>query len=453
MNLLLGGATVVRSLDPPIVERADLHVRDGRIASVGPALAIDAPTLDCRGCLVIPGNVNAHAHAYSALARGMPYRLAPPTTFLEILQRVWWRLDRALDGPMIRASALVAGREALLAGTTTLVDHHASPNAIEGSLGAIADAFGELGLRSVLAYEVTDRDGPERSAAGLEENARFLRRSAEGSYPLARGMVGAHASFTLGDETLAACAALAGRTGSGMHIHVAEDAVDEADAVARTGHRVVQRLSAAGALDELALLAHGVHLDPAEAELVRSTRATVGHNPRSNMNNGVGRTPLGWLGDRVALGTDGIGGDLFEESRTAFLRRREEELGTGPDWALARLAVGARFAGTAFAEPLLGRLEPGAPADLVVLDYAAPTPLDAATLASHWIFGLASSAVRDVMVGGELVVRDRRLTRVEETELIAGANEQAARLWAHLEEIGTHPFSPSRLLATTIGAS
>lgn len=452
MNLLLTGATVVRALDPPIVERADLHVRDGRIAAAGPALAVDAPTLDCNGCLLIPGNVNAHAHAYSALARGMPYSLAPPATFLEILQRVWWRLDRALDGPMIRASALVAGREALLAGTTTLVDHHASPNSIDGSLHVIAEAFGELGLRSVLAYEVTDRDGPERSAAGLEENARFLRRCAEGSYPLARGMVGAHASFTLGDETLAACAALAGRTGSGMHIHVAEDAVDEADAVARTGGRVVQRLAAAGALDELALLAHGVHLDPGEAELVRFARAAVAHNPRSNMNNGVGRTPLGWLGDRVALGTDGIGGDLFEESRTAFLRRREEELGTGPDWALARLAVGATLPGRAFADPLLGRLEPGAPADLVVLDYSAPTPLDAATLAGHWIFGLASSSVRDVIVDGELVVRDRRLTRVDDSELIAVANEQTARLWARLEEIGTHPFTPSRLLATTIGA-
>ena len=452
MNLLLAGATVVRSLDPPLVEQADLHVRDGRIAALGPALAVDAPTLDCSGCLVIPGNVNAHAHAYAALARGMPYHLAPPTTFLEILQRVWWRLDRALDGPMIRASALVAGREALLAGTTTLVDHHASPNAIDGSLHVIAEAFGELGLRSVLAYEVTDRDGPERTAAGLEENARFLRRSTERWYPMARGMVGAHASFTMSDETLAACAALAGREGTGMHIHVAEDAVDEADAVARTGGRVVQRLAAAGALDGLAVLAHGVHLDPAEAELVRSAKATIAHNPRSNMNNGVGRTPLGWLGDRVALGTDGIGGDLFEESRTAFLRRREEELAIGPDWALARLAVGSDVAGRAFAEPLLGRLEPGAPADLVVLDYAAPTPIDAERLAAHWIFGMASSDVRDVMVGGELVVRARRLTCLDEAELIGGAKEQATRLWARLEEIGTHPFSPSRLLATPMGA-
>jgi putative selenium metabolism protein SsnA len=451
MNMLLTGASVVTALDPPAVERVDLHVVGERIAAIGPALAVDAPALDCSGCIVVPGNVNAHTHAYSALARGMPYRLEPPTNFLEILQRVWWRLDRALDEATIRASALVAGREALLAGTTTLVDHHASPNAIDGSLHVIAEAFAELGLRSVLAYEVTDRDGLERAAAGIEENRRFLRRSAEGWYPLARGMVGAHASFTLSDETLAACAELTGETGAGLHVHVAEDAVDEVDAVARSRQRVVRRLADAGALDDRSLLAHAVHLDPAEAELVRSLGATVAHNPRSNMNNGVGRTPLGWLGERVALGTDGIGADMFEESRAAFLRRREEVLGTGPDWPLRRLRVGSGLVARTFGEPLLGRIRVGAPADLAVLDHAAPTPVDGSTLAAHWIFGLASAAVRDVMVGGVLVVRDRRLTRVDESELIAEARIQTERLWGRLDRIDVHPFAPARLLATPIG--
>lgn len=451
MNLLIRGATVVRAIHPPAVESADVHVAGGRVAAIGRNLAVDAPVLDAAGGVVMPGNVNAHAHAYSALARGMPYHLAPPTSFVEILQRIWWRLDRALDAPMIRASALVAGREALLAGTTTLVDHHASPNAIDGSLDLLAEAFEELGLRSVLAYEVTDRDGPERSAAGLQENRRFLRRTAEHRHPLARGMVGAHASFTLSDETLSACASLAGETGTGLHVHVAEDAADEADAVARTGRRVVQRLADARALDDRSLLAHAVHVDPSEAELVHASGATVAHNPRSNMNNGVGRTPLDWLGPRVALGTDGIGGDLFEESRVAFLRRREEDLATGADWPLARLAVGSRLIGRIFGEPLLGRIEPGAPADLVVLDYAAPTLLDATTLAGHWIFGLGAAAVRDVIVAGEVVVRDRRLTRFDEREVVALAAVQSSRLWERLEEIGPHPFSPARLLATSIG--
>lgn len=453
MSLLIRGATVVRALHPAVVETADIHVAGDRIAAIGAGLAVDAPVLDAGGCTVMPGNVNAHAHVYAALSRGMPYHLAPPTTFVEILHRIWWRLDRALDAPMIRASALVAAREALLAGTTTLVDHHASPNAIDGSLDVLAETFEAVGLRSVLAYEVTDRDGRDRAADGLEENRRFLRRCATNRYPLARGMVGAHASFTLSDETLAACASLAGETGTGLHIHVAEDAADEADAVARTGRRVVQRLADARALDDRSLLAHGVHLDPGEAELIRETGATVAHNPRSNMNNGVGRTPLDWLGERVALGTDGIGADMFAESAVAYLRRREEDPVTDVSWPLARLAVGSRLAGRIFDEPLLGRLEAGAPADLVVLDYAAPTLLDATTFGGHWIYGLSSAAVRDVMVGGDLVVRDRRLTRVDTAALDAEARREAHRLWSRLEEIEPHPFAPSRLLATAFGGT
>jgi len=453
MSLVLTGGTVVTSLDPVRVARADVHVEADRCTAVGRQPAPNAPTLDCTGCLVIPGNVNAHMHAYSALARGMPYGLAPPTSFLEILQRVWWRLDRALDGGTIRTSALVAAREALLAGTTTLIDHHASPNAIEGSLDILAEAFGEVGIRSVLAYEVTDRDGAERAQAGLEETRRFHRRVLGSAHPLARSMVGAHASFTLGDETLDACAALVAETGSGLHVHVAEDAVDEADAVARTGGRVVQRLATARALDARSIVAHAVHLDPSEADLLSGLGVTVAHTPRSNMNNGVGRTPLDWLGGTVALGTDGIGSDLFEEGRVGFVRRREESLATGPDWALARLAAGASAAGRAFDEPLLGRIEPGAPADLVILDYAAPTPLDADTLPGHWIFGLTSASVRDVVVAGELVVRKRRLTRVDEAELAADAQSATRRLWQRLEEMDAHPFAPARLLATPMGAS
>lgn len=429
MNLLLRGATVVTSLAPPAVERLDVLVEGERVTGLGPVLTASAPTLDAGGCLVIPGNVNAHMHAYSALARGMPYRLQPPRSFLEILQRVWWRLDRALDEQSIRASALVAAREALLAGTTTLVDHHASPNAIGGSLDLIAQAFEEVGIRAVLAYEVSDRDGRDHAAAGVLENERFLRHVSGGAYPLARGLVGAHASFTLSDETLADCAALAADMHTGLHIHLSEDAIDRGAA---------GRLAAAGALDQRTLVAHAVHVTQAEAELLGGHHVTIAHSPRSNMNNGVGRAPLGWLGERVALGTDGIGSDMFEEGRAGFLRRREENLDTTAEWALERLATGAAFVGAAFAEPLLGRIAVGGPADLVVLDYSAPTPLEAGTLGGHWIFGISAARVRDVIVGGELVVRNRRLTRVDEAALSAGAAAQTKRLWARLDDMEAH---------------
>lgn len=445
---LLTGGLVLRSLDPPSVEPADLLLRGGRIVSLADSAGGSPEArLDCSGCLLVPGNVNAHTHAYAALSRGMPHRLRAPRSFLEILQLVWWRLDRALDPTAIRASALVAAREALLAGTTTLVDHHASPNAIDGSLDIIAEAFEEAGLRSVLCYETSDRDGPHRAREGVRENERFLRRLSDGRWPLARGMVGAHASFTLSQETLASLVDVARASGAWLHIHAAEDAIDQADAIARFGRRVVARLGDTGALHG-SLLAHAVHIDPSEAARLRAEGATVAHNPRSNMNNGVGRTPLRWLGGALALGTDGIGADMFEEGRAALFRLREEDLDAGPDLPMTLLAGGAAVAARSFGEPGLGRLEVGSPADLVVLDYRSPTPEVDGTLAGHWAFGIGASHVRDVLVGGELVVRDRQLTRLDQREVDLEARRAAAGLWDRLDEIGPHPFSPTRLLAT-----
>ncbi len=440
--MILAGATVVTSLDPVRVVAGDVRVEAGRIVSVGGSALGAGARRDCSGCLVVPGNVCAHTHLYSALARGMPFELDPPENFVEILQRVWWRLDRALDEDAVRASALVGGLEALLCGTTTLVDHHASPNAIDGSLDVVGDALGELGVRSVLCYETSDRDGLDLAAAGLAENRRFLERVQRGGLPLARGMVGAHASFTLSDETLAGCVEAAGEFAVGLHVHAAEDGADERDAVARCGLRVAGRLARAGALDERTLLAHGVHLDDGEIALARAANVSFVHNARSNMNNSIGRARIGALGERVALGSDGIGSDMFEESHAAFFRLKEDDLGAGAGWPLAPLAEGARLAGRAFGEPLLGTLEPGAPADLAVLDYAAPAPLSAGSFAGHWIFGLSARTVRDVMVAGEWVVVDRRLTRLDQQELAAGALDQAERLWLRLDEIEPHRFEP-----------
>jgi putative selenium metabolism protein SsnA len=435
--MILAGATVVASLDPLQVDTVDVHVREGRVAAAG-----GGDRRDCTGCLVIPGNVCAHTHLYSALARGMPYALEPPEDFVQILQRVWWRLDRALDEQGVRASALVGGMEALLSGTTTLVDHHASPNAIDGSLDVIADALASLGVRSILCYETSDRDGPERARAGLAENERFAARVQRERPELVRGMIGAHASFTLSDETLAACVDAARTHAVGLHVHAAEDAADEQDAVAQYDLRVVERLAGAGALDERTLLAHGVHLDEDELALVRAANASLAHNARSNMNNSIGRARVGDLGARVVLGTDGIGADMFEESRTAYFRLREDDPGVGADWPLLRLAAGARLAARAFGEQQLGRVEPGAPADLVVLDYAAPAPVRQSSFPGHWVFGLSSRTVRDVMVAGEWVVLDRRLTRVDQHELAAAARVETERLWKRLDGIGPHPFAP-----------
>jgi putative selenium metabolism protein SsnA len=441
-HLALCGGTVVTSLDPVRLAAADVVIAGDRIASVGTVSASTGPAgvarRDCSGMLVLPGNVCAHHHLYSALSRGMPYHLEPPRDFLQILQRVWWRLDRALDERSVRLSALAGGLDALRAGTTTVIDHHSSPNFIDGSLDVIADALAELGLRSVLCYEVTDRDGMARAAAGVAENRRFLASPRR----LARGMMGAHASFTLCDDTLEACAEAALAVGAGVHIHVAEDGADQRDAEAAHGMSVVERLDRAGLLGPEALLAHCVRVNGREIAKITSSGAAVVHNARSNMNNRVGYSPLVHGEARVALGTDGIGGDMITESQVAFFRAVEAGAAADPGWPLRRLAEGARIAGRRFGEPAHGTIAPGSPADLTVLGYLPPAPLTAENLPGHWVYGVSAGQVRDVIVAGQLVVADQCSTRVDEAEIAQQAAREAKLLWARLEELPPHPFTP-----------
>lgn len=425
MNWILEGGLLV-DLAGGRVEPGSLGVAGDRIMRAVEA----AERVDVEGCVVMPGNVCAHHHLYSALARGMPGPADPPRTFVEILQRVWWRLDRALDAQTIRLSALLGAVEASRAGTTTIVDHHASPEAIGGSLDLVADGISEAGLRGVVCYEVTDRHGTTRGRDGIAENVRFLRTNRR---PLIRGMMGAHASFTIGPQTLGALVAEARIHQAPIHIHLAEDAADETDALERYKMRTAQRLESSGALAEGDLVAHGVHLDEREQGLVRDAGAWLAHNPRSNMNNGVGYAPVLRMGPRVALGTDGIDGDMFTEARACYLKAREASWQVGPNFAAERLTAGARLAARMFNEPLLGTLADGAPADLIVLEYRTPTPLSGGNVAGHLIFGLTAAAVRDVMVAGRWVVRGRRHQLVDEEELAARCREAAPQLWERME--------------------
>ncbi len=436
MNVVLAGGILA---DPRrgTLGPGDLAVASGRISQVALAPGDEATTrepgehVDVSGCLVMPGNACAHHHLYSSLARGMPGPADPPRTFPEILERVWWRLDRALDLETVKLSALLGAVEAARAGTTSIVDHHASPEAIDSSLDAVADGLDEAGMRGVVCYEVSDRHGEERGRAGVRENARFL---AENRRALVRGMVGAHASFTIGPATMESTVAAARDTGTPLHIHLAEDLSDVRDSQERYGLRTAHRLAREGALAEGDLVAHGVHLDDSERELLRASGAWVAHNPRSNMNNGVGYAPVQDMGERVALGTDGIDGDMFAETRACYLKAREASWKTGPAFATERLATGADVVGSLFGEPALGTLEVGAPADLVVLEYSSPTPLDSANLAGHFVFGLTAAAVRDVMVAGRWVVRDRKHLLIDEDELAARCRARAPVLWERMND-------------------
>jgi cytosine/adenosine deaminase-related metal-dependent hydrolase len=337
---------------------------------------------------VTPGMVCGHHHLYSALARGMPAPPQQPTDFTSILEQVWWRLDVALDLEMIRWSAMLGAVEALMSGTTAIVDHHESPNAIEGSLSVIAEACAEVGVRVVCAYGVTDRHGPDGARRGLAENERFLR---EGG----RGMVGVHAAFTCTDDTLHAAAGLAADLGVGLHVHVAEGPVD-ADA----GQRL------AGLATDDWLLVHCVHLQEA-------LPGTVAHNPRSNMNNQVGYAKPTRFANPVVLGTDGIGADMFEEARLAYVALRADDVTASPDTVWSWLDEGYRFV-------------PEARDDQVTWSY------DHADSAWHVAFTPGMRALRVERANGEVLLDDGRPTRVDLDEVRARAAEQAARLHARL---------------------
>jgi cytosine/adenosine deaminase-related metal-dependent hydrolase len=335
------------------------------------------------------GLVCAHHHLYSTLARGMPAPAEAPTCFPEILDRVWWRLDAALDLELVRWSALLGAVEALEAGTTAIVDHHASPSAIDGSLDVIAAACAEVGVRVVCCYEVTDRHGPAGAKAGLAENERFLRAGG-------RGMVGAHACLTLGDDTLAAVAGLAADVGVGVHVHVGEDATDAGAADRLRPH----------ATDDW-LLAHCVHVEP-------PLRGTIAHNPRSNMNNGVGYArPARWAaaGNRVVLGTDGIGAAMLDEVGLAYVAQRAGDVTATPLDAWSWLQAGAGLVPEVLADEVTWSADRADPW------YLAFTP------------GVRAERV---VVDGEVVVEGGRCTRVDSEQIRARAWEEAQRLWSRL---------------------
>jgi putative selenium metabolism protein SsnA len=427
---VLKGATLIE-LEPALVEKADLRIEGGLITARGadvPALEGDE-VIDVAGKVVMPGMVCAHHHLYSTLARGMPPVTPPPESFLDVLQRVWWRLDQSLDLDAVEVAATLGSLDALGSGTTTVFDHHSSPRCIQTSLIRVARGVNEVGLRAVLCYEVTDRHGPQVRAEALEETVGFLHK-ARGRF---RGLLGAHASFTLTDEALDALAEAMKATQAGIHIHLSEDPIDERHSVEQFGGTPVARLSARGLLGPQAVLAHLVHLSWPELSQVLSTGAWLVHNPTSNMNNQVGYAPAGKFGARATLGTDGIGADVFAEAQRAYFRSREAGQ---PIDVLKWLANGHRLASQMFGQHI-GPLREGACADLLILDYRPITPLGTENLAGHFMFGLAARHVESVMVDGVWRMWARRPLSVAPDALTERARDAALAVWARMAELGS----------------
>jgi len=426
-----------------IFEGHAIKIEADRIAEIGPQDQLiaenpDLDQIDAQGQYVMPGNICAHTHFYGAFARGMAIPGPAPKDFPEILEKLWWPLDKSLNMGDVRASADVMLVDAIKHGTTTLIDHHASPNAIDGSLDEIADAVDKSGLRSVLCYEVTDRDGKEKAQAGIQENVRFMRRLDSGDATANRvaGTFGLHASLTLSEETLEICRS-AVPDGEGFHIHVAEHEVDEYDSLEKSGMRVVDRLSKYEILGSKTIVAHVVHIDIKEAELLADTGTWVTHQPRSNMNNGVGVAPIEHLlraGIKVGIGTDGFSHTMWDEWKTAYLLHkvwhRDPRRFSGMDAVQLGVYNNAALANKFFPQASLGRLEPGAFADIIFVDYHPHTPLTTGNLPWQIIFGFNESMVTSTIVAGELLMRDRKLLTIDEEAVTSNARQRAPEVWA-----------------------
>lgn len=421
-ELVLTGGTLVE-LHPPRIGQADVVLRGAVIAQVGGVAPEHLPRVDVSGCLVTPAFTVAHTHLSMALACGLPQPTSAPRTLAEHLQWVWWPLHRALDDDLVHTTALVGAAMAAKAGATCVVDLHSSPRAIDGSLDRIEAALDEVGIRGVLAYETTDREGRGRRDAAIKENRRFLKKVRSGRTQH-RALVGAHAPMSLDDDTLDALRGLADEFAVGLHLHVAEDAADALDAQRNRRAYLEQRLDRLGVARARSVVAQANELGFESISSLRAAGAFVATNPRSNMRQGL--RVFGGAGDHVALGTDGLDGDVLAEARAYALRRAE-----GGD--LAR-DVGARVVtGQVLTTQIFGESPPrivaGARADLTILDYDPVTPMSPSNLIDHLALGWSAANVRHTLAGGRFVLRDRILTNVDERALFASARTAASRLW------------------------
>jgi len=449
-TLLIHNAAVCTFGDAnQVIEEGAALIENGQIAAVGRAADLlrtypTAPREDAGGKLLMPGNICAHTHFYGAFARGLYIPGPAPKDFPEILRRLWWTLDRALDDDGVLSSAQVCLVDAIRNGTTTLFDHHASPAHIEGSLDIIAGAVDAAGLRAVLCYEVTDRNGPEGAAAGIAENVRFIKaqRARSQDHGLLSGLFGLHASLSLSDETLAQCVAEAEALGDGgFHIHAAEGPADQEDSLARYGLRTIDRLRARGILTPRSIVAHVTAIDGWEMAALRKSRTWVTHQPRSNMNNAVGvaDVPAMLRGAMpVLLGNDGFSNDMFMEMKTAYLLhkvwRNDPRALPGNQVIDMAYRHNARLAAQHFPLPL-GEISVGAAADLILLDYCPTTPMTADNLPWHILFGVSGSHVTHTMVAGRWLMKERALLTLDEAAIAAHSREVAAATWQRFWEL------------------
>lgn len=415
------------------IENGSIYVEDERIVAVGkiaPGVSADRE-FDAGGNVVMPGLINTHHHLYSTFARGFTPPGSPATDFEEILGKLWWKLDKALDAEDVYYSALLALMDAARKGCTTIIDHHASPSCSEGSLDHLEQAFRDVGLSGCLCYEVSDRNA---EGEGIEENLRYIRQCRETGDGQMTALFGMHAQMTLGAKTLDRCAEAGLSVDAGFHVHVAEDLCDVRAARETYGKPIMDRFVDAGITGPQSIFVHGVHLGAEAVEQLSATDTMLVNCPESNMNNAVGTAPvLDMLehGVTVGLGTDGMSSDMISQARAMYLQQRAQHNDPAIGFVEAAESLLLRnreIANRIFADAR-GALEPGQLADIVIFDYLPFTPLTADTLYGHLMFGLAFARVRTTVARGELVVVDGQLPHLDEAAIRAQCAERAPAIW------------------------
>lgn len=439
MLLIGNGRVFTRDETQPYISDGCIAIQDQWVVEVGSTWKLKSKYpgsvfVDVGGKVIMPGLINTHMHLYGTFARGMALKNSPPNNFQEILERLWWRLDKVLTEEDVYYSALVPLMDCVKNGTTTIFDHHASPGAVRGSLSTILRAARTVGVRSCLCYEVSDRDGKEVAEQGIRENIGFINDCNQAGDDMAKGMFGLHASLTLSDETLSRCCKENTGTGAGFHIHAAEGRVDLEECLRRHGRRVIERLSDFGVLGSRTIAAHCVHVDDGEMDLLRESKTKVVHNPESNMGNAVGCAPVIDMlrrGVHVGLGTDGYTCDMFESLKVANLLHKHQLADPNAGWAEAPdmlFRKNSLICEEYFSRPL-GRLVSGALADVIVVDYDPPTPMNAENLDGHILFGMSGPLVDTTVINGRVVMRGRKLAGIDEADILARSRELAEKVW------------------------
>ncbi|OYD17252.1 hypothetical protein CH333_01555 [candidate division WOR-3 bacterium JGI_Cruoil_03_44_89] len=439
--LIKNGILITLGEKNRVIENGAVLIEGNKIKDFGTSDEFKKPTnaeeIDASGKIIMPGFICTHHHLYSTFSRGMRTPKKPARNFLEILEKIWWRLDRTLTAEDIYYSSLIPLIESIKKGTTTIFDHHESQSYQVGSLNEIQKAVREMGIRACLCLGTSDRYGKGKD--GLEENARFLKKiKNEKDKGLATGMVGLHASFTVSDETLDRSVEIAQKYNCGIHLHVAEDKSDEDDSLRKYALRIVERLEKHGALGQKSIAVHCVNIDERERDILRETKTNVVHNPESNMNNAVGCADVPGMmrkGILIGLGTDGMSSDMLSQMRAAclILRHTARDLKVGFSEAAKMLLENNPEIGERVNGFKIGRIERNYLADIILLDYFPPTEINEDNFLGHLAFGMVNSVVDTTICNGKILMRNKKLIGIDEERITQKSRELARKLWERLD--------------------